>query len=312
MTEPSFEPSVRRIFQPIRGRRIRKLLWKRLHLPRGIVHPALSAAKAAANPAQIRVRRQLAQELPATTQAIGDMGEKGYLLLDPGAIPGSEAVVARCAEIYRELRKTAAVDDHLFNPRKRFLLAMLSGPDFLEHPELIRFMVSRPILDTVTAYMGSVPILAGAALWWTPVNETAHRSQLYHFDGEDEKQAKLLFNIFDTQAENGPFTLISADASEPLRGARSFRRRITDQEVDARCGLGHAMQLVGPAGAGAFVDTSRCLHYGSRHASRDRVVLVIQFLRFNCPTESTFDFRVPPDLPGLEPDPLQKLALGLE
>jgi hypothetical protein len=264
------------------------------------------------NPAQIRDRRKLARELPATSQALGKIGEKGHLLLEPGAIPGSEAVVARCAEIYRGLRESATVDEHLFNPRKRFLLAMLSGNDFLEHPELIRFMVSRPVLDTVTEYMGSVPILAGAALWWTPANETAHRSQLYHFDGEDEQQAKLLLNIFDTGIENGPFTLIPADTSEPFRSARSFRRRISDEEVGARCGLEHEIQLTGPAGSGGFVDTSRCLHYGSREASRDRVVLVFQFLRFNCPTESTFELSVPPDLPGLDPDPLQKLALGLE
>jgi hypothetical protein len=39
---------------------------------------------------------------------------------------------------------------------------------------------------------------------------------------------------------------------------------------------------------------------------------MVQFTRFQCPTESTFDFAVPSDLAGLDPDPLQKLALGLE
>jgi hypothetical protein len=91
-----------------------------------------------------------------------------------------------------------------------------------------------------------------------------------------------------------------------------MRRRISDEEVDATCGLENAVRLVGGPGSAGFVDTSRCLHFGSRHTRRDRLVLMVQFTRFHCPTESTFDFAVPPDLPGLDPDPMQKLALGIE
>jgi hypothetical protein len=303
----------RRIFQPVRGRGIRKLLWKRLHVPRGIVHPALSAAKAMANPAQVRLRRALASQLAVDSQAVGGIPEDlGYLLLEAGRLPGADAVVERCAEIYRSLRDEAEVDDHLFNPRKRFLLALLSGADFCRHPDLIQFMVSRPILDAATSYLGSVPVLAGAALWWTPPSDTVLRSQLFHFDGEDERQVKLMLNIFETRDEHGPFTLLPAAVSEPLRRPGALRRRIEDAEVDRICGLGNAVSFVGGPGSGGFVDTSRCLHFGSRYTRRDRLVLMVQFLRFHCPTESTFDFVVPPDLPGLGPDPMQKLALGLE
>jgi hypothetical protein len=303
----------RRIFQPVRGRGLRKLLWKRLHLPRSLVHPALSAAKRAVNPRQIRIRREFAEQLPSRTQAAFEIPEaRAFLTVEAGALPGVGPVVARCSEIYEGMRAGAEVDDHVFNPRKRFLLALLSGAEFCEHPDLIRFMISRPILDTVTTYMGVVPILAGAALWWTPKNETAERSQLFHFDGEDERQLKLLINVFETRAEHGPFTLMPADRSAPLCNGRAMRRRITDEEVDSVCGLEHAVTLEGEAGSAGFVDTSRCLHYGSRDTRRDRLVLMIQFLRFDCPTESTFDFGVPPELPGFSPDPMQKLALGIE
>lgn len=301
-----------RIQRPVRGRAIRRLLWKRLHLPRGFVHPLLSAAKRAANPAQVRLRRELARQLQGDGRALAEIPDAaGFRLLDAGSIPGVEPVVARCAEIYHAMRADAAVDDHLFNPRKRFLLSLVSGAGFCAHPELIRFMVSRPVLDAATAYLGAVPLLAGAALWWTPPNDSAERSQLFHFDGEDERQVKLLVNVFETAARHGPFTLIPADRSAPLCNAAAMRRRITDAEVDARCGLANAVAFEGGPGSGGFVDTSRCLHYGSRHTREDRLVLMIQFLRFDCPTESTFDFAVPPDLPGLDPDPVQKLALGL-
>jgi len=304
---------LRRIFQPVRGRGLRKLLWKRLHLPRALVHPALSAAKAAANPAQVRVRRELARTPAATARAAGEIpAERGYLLLAPGELPGAVEAAARCARVYEEKRAHAGVDEHLFNPRKRFLLALLQGDDFCAHPDLIRFMVSRPVLDTATAYLGSVPVLAGAALWWTPRNDTALRSQLFHFDAEDERQVKLIVNVFDTDARHGPFTLLPADVSAPLRRPRSLRQRLSDEQVDAACGLGHAVSFVGGPGSGGFVDTCRCLHYGSRHTRADRLVLMVQFMRFDCPTESTFAFAVPPELEGLEPDAVQKLALGLE
>ncbi len=297
-----------RIFQPVRGRGLRKLLWKRLHLPRAVVHPALSAAKAIANPAQVRLRRELAGECAA---AFDVSPEAGFRLLAAGDLPGADGAVSRCAEIYRQMRAEAKVDDHLFNPRKRFLLALLAAGDFCAHPELIHFMISRPVLDTATAYLGEVPILAGAALWWTPENETAERSQLFHFDGEDERQLKLMLNVFETREEHGPFTLLPADVSASLQGPGAMRRRISDEEVDAACGLSNAVALLGDAGSGGFVDTCRCLHFGSRHTREDRLMLMVQFTRFHCPTESTFGFAVPPDLPGLDPDPIQKLALGL-
>jgi hypothetical protein len=304
---------VKRIFQPIRGRGVRKLLWKRLHLPRALVHPALSAAKTIANPKQVRLRRKLAESADVVSHSLGGVPEHaGYRLLAASELPGTGDVVAYCRGIYDRMRADAQVDDHLFNPRKRFLLALLAGSDFCRHPELIRFMVSRPLLDTATAYLGTVPILAGAALWWTPENDSAERSQLFHFDGEDERQLKLMLNVFETRAEHGPFTLLPAAASAPLRRSGSLRRRISDDEVDAACGLENAIALEGGPGSGGLVDTSRCLHFGSRHTRKDRLVLMVQFTRFECPTESTFGFDVPPDLPGLDPDAVQKLALGLE
>jgi len=297
-----------RIFQPVRGRGLRKLLWKRLYLPRAVVHPVLSAAKVAANPAQVRLRREVAADCRSAFEI---SPAAGFRLLSDGELPGADAAVDRCAEIFRRMRAEDNLEEYVFNRHKRFLLALLAGADFCAHPELIRLMISRPVLDTATAYLGEVPILAGAALWWTPENETAERSQLFHFDGEDERQLKLILNVFDTREEHGPFTLLPAAASAPLRRSSSLRRRIPDAQVDAACGLGQAVALQGSAGSGGFVDTSRCLHFGSRRSRKQRLVLMAQFTRFQCPTESTFAFAVPPGLPGLDPDPIQKLALGL-
>jgi hypothetical protein len=302
----------KKIFQPIHGRALRKLLWKRLHLPRSLVHGGLSVAKTAANPAQMRLRRHYAGAIDVKSSPVGPIPkDKGFQIFTPGALPGSDAFVERCRELCLKKHESARREESLFNPRKRFLLTLLRGDEFYAYPELIRFMVSRPILDVVTKYLGAVPLLAGATLWWSPRNETALRSQLYHFDGEDKSQVKLVFNLFDTEPEHGPFTLLPADLCEPFRSALATRERVPDDKVETRVGKGKEVRLVGPAGSGAFVDTSRCLHYGSRENRKDRFVLVFQFLRFECPTESTFRFKSVPDLDGFDADPVQKLALGI-
>ena len=153
-------PRRRVIFQPFRGRPLHRLFWKRLRLPRRLVHPLLSAAKIALNPVQFRLRRKLAEETESDSQAHGVIPpSQGYLRFAAGGLPGADAAVARCAEIFESARAASPDAAERFNPNKRFLLSILSGADFCEHPELIRFMVSRPILDTATAYLGSIEII---------------------------------------------------------------------------------------------------------------------------------------------------------
>lgn len=309
---PRALPRRRVIFQPLRGKTLNRLFWKWLQLPRRIVHPVLSAAKVALNPVQFRLRQQLAVETGSATRAHGVIPpSQGYLRFAAGKLPGADAAVERCAKIFEAARAASPDAAERFNPNKRFLLSILSGADFCAHPELIDFMVSRPILDTATDYLGSVPLLAGAALWWSPRNETALSSQLYHLDNEDWSQVKLLINVFDVTDDHGPFTFLPADISDEICDAVGYRTgRIDDAQV-GEAGE-HALELVGRAGSGAFVDTARCLHFGSRANRLDRLVLMIQFLRFHSPVESTFRFQIPPDLPGLDPDPVQRLALGIE
>jgi hypothetical protein len=98
-------------------------------------------------------------------------------------------------------------------------------------------------------------------------------SQLFHVDPEGVTQVKFFVNVFDTDDEDGPFTFIPADKSRRIIGAiRSLRRkrgepnvgRYTDDEIAAVGGSGSIIRVTGPRGSGVAVDTSRCLHLGSR------------------------------------------------
>lgn len=302
-----------RIAQPIRGRAFHRFFWKRLHVPRRVVHSALSAAKYAGNPAQVRLRRALALDADVTRQAaVVVPASKGFALFAPEQFEGVEDVTLRCGQIFEARRAELSEQAFVINPNKLFLLSVLAGNDFCEHPDLLRFMVSRPILDVATRYLGTVPLLAGANLWWSPPNDSAASSQLFHTDNEDWRQLKVFVNIFDTSDEQGPFTLLPADISESVcRRHRYVTGRLSDEQVLSTARPDDILKVVGRSGSGGFVDTSRCLHFGSRSNSTDRLVLAFQFMRFDSPTESSAPLRVPAGLAGLHADPIQKLALGL-
>ncbi len=306
--------SARVIPQPIPGAALHKLLNKRLRIPNRVVHPLLRAIKCAAHPAQYELRRRVAAELIASARPAGEIVySKGYRLFGPDGLPGIRNTVARCREIFQAIREALPPDDFLRNPRKQFLLSILAGADFCQYPELINFMISRPLLDRVTVYLGSVPLLAGANLWWSPVNDTARSSQLFHVDTEDARQLKVFINITDTAEDQGPFTFLPADVSDRIMKSTWYDiRRYKDEHVEKAGCKGRELKLVGPAGSGAFVDTARCLHYGSRSNRRDRIVLSIQYLRFHAPCEATMPLKVPSDLAGIDPDPVQKLTLGFK
>ena len=101
-------------------------------------------------------------------------------------------------------------------------------------------------------------------------------SQLFHLDHEGITQIKHFIHLYDVGQREGPFTFIPADAtSRIVRDVRELRRkqksgqdielrRYSDEEIAAVGGTGDIVTVTGPVGAGVAVDTSRCLHLGSR------------------------------------------------
>ena len=112
-------------------------------------------------------------------------------------------------------------------------------------------------------------------------------SQFFHLDPEGLTQAKVFINIFDVDEPEGPFTFIPADDTARILSAiRTLRRkqgkphvgRYLDEEVAAVGGADAIVRVKGPRGAGVAVDTSRCLHLGSRvQPGAFRLCLYIQY-----------------------------------
>ncbi len=310
LSEPSSEPRK----PPISAtHRLHKLLHKRLKIPQGALQPFLSAARIVRNPSQYFLRKRLAKEILANGHRRIQVAQKdGYHFFSRDDIPGIEEIVRYCTSIFEESRKNLPLDYFQNNPKKNYFNVLLEGAEFCEHPELLQRVIARPILDVATSYLGAVPRLSGAMLVWSPENDSARSSQLFHFDYEDLTQLKMFINIFDTAEDQGPLTFLPATISAQVQ--KSIGRilgRVSDERIYEAGGRNHALKLVGPSGSGAFLDTSHCLHYGSRFNKRDRLILIVQFLKFHSSYRSYLPFKAPSTFPDFTPDAVQKLALGI-
>jgi len=308
-----FHPRSEQGKQTVRNNRLHKFLHKRLKISQKFIQSFIIAVRVAGNPVQYQLRKRLAREIISTPKKQLFISQKeGYLFFQPEEIPGISKVVNYCRQLYEGSRRDYPLEDLQKHPTKRFLLSILEGVEFSGHPQLIQFMVSRPILDAATAYFGAVPRLASARLCWSPPNETALSSQLFHFDFEDLTQLKVFINILETQEDQGPLTFLPAHISNQVqRKLGNILGRVRDERIYEASGKGCELKLVGPSGSGAFLDTSRCLHYGSRFNQKDRLVLIIQFLKFHSSYRPTAPFQVPQSIQNFAPDLVQKLALGI-
>lgn len=300
--------------RPLQTRGLYRLMFKRLRLPRQFVHASLSALKRMGIRSQVEQRARVAASLSAPCHRRLELDEsRGFFLFGPGDLRGAVEAAARCREIFARFQASGQGQETISrNPNKRFLLAVVSGNEFHAYPELIRFMVQRPLLDAVARYLGTVPLLEGAALWWTPPNDTLKSSQAVHVDLLAQRQVKLIMNCTETTLEQGPLHFVPADVSGDLRRrGRHTRGRLDDHWLEAPRASGELIAATGQPGSGVVFDSSRCLHFGSRGNRRDRLVLTFHYLPLDAPTETRYRLDPPIAMytdPGL--DEVQRLALG--
>ena len=170
--------------------------------------------------------------------------------------------------------------------KEQFLRALAVNGELLCRAPVRDFVLGERVLSLATHYFGEVPVLSDVRLWWSPPNDSCVESQQYHFDGEDRTQLKLFLNVRDVDEDNGPLTVIDAASSAMIARQRRRSARLEDITVEDTVGPQSIMTLKGPKGSFGLVDTSRCLHYGSRRNLKDRVVLMAQYTRFMAPKAS--------------------------
>jgi hypothetical protein len=290
-----------------------RMLRHRFAVPRRLVNPAIRSIKHLLNPAQSGKRSKLAALSGAGGEVDRQLASQGYVLFAREAFPDLQDALEKHRGDLLDL--VEAAEDRAMNQsaNKHMLTTVVKNDGFYDLPEIMKFVVSRPLVDLATRYFGRVPVLTSVSLWWSPPNETMQQSQLYHCDGEDARQLKFFFNVTDVTEEQGPFTLLPGDVSDRIRAAKGIvARKVRDEEVDEFGAADTRLVLTGKSGEGACVDTCRCLHYGSRGNSKARVVLMLRFNDHLAPNVDIPDWHLRAgEFPG-DLDDVQKLVLGIQ
>jgi hypothetical protein len=223
--------------------------------------------------------------------------DDGYLVLPPGSIAEAPEVTADANALIDSIGHDKLVTK--YNPKHDTMARgfLPKSAEELDSPYM-RLALDRDVLESVSAYLGIVPVLHGLDVWYSPpatAEDSIRNAQLWHMDGDDVMQVKLWLHVDDIALESGPLTALGAAQSrafaEEIGYDTSVEYRITDEKMHGFVDEGELVRFDGPRETVDFVDTSRCFHFGSRvdegMPSLARRIVTIQYL-----TPYSFHFKV--------------------
>jgi hypothetical protein len=229
--------------------------------------------------ALLEPRERLASVI-ADSAAIAIARDDGYAVCAQGTIAGTDALVGLARETVARVDLAAKKAD----ANKPFMVKLLDMKRMTVDSPLLQFGLRCDIVAAAARYLGTIPILQYAnVLYSSHAAGEFSKSQLYHCDSDEAEQVKIFVICETVTPSEGPLTFLTASESQQVRDHVQYRykHRLSDEDVRAAVGTTpREVALTGPAGTLAFLDTSRCFHYGSRIASADtrRLVVMLQYV----------------------------------
>jgi len=207
---------------------------------------------------------------------------------------------------------------------RSFFQDMWTPADLVKYPSFLDFATSTDVLAIVGRYLQSVPALSTTMPSGIRIVESnaafddhpdaPHDSQLYHMDYYSLPNVYMLVLLRDTTKENGPWTFLPRGVSSRVCKALgnwkySTPYRFTDEQVYSVAKREDAIEFTYPRGTVLFIESSGCLHYGSRNCVQPRFQLMIGYTGA-CRTDFTEVFMTQKEYPIRESDSrLRKMVL---
>jgi len=271
---------------------------KRLNLSRKTMFRLVKTRRIATHPMGVIERRRFAAQVLEGSSWRGYLPRvSGFITFAKEDIPGLASVVEICQRVLAgyESRNVERPQS-----KKPFFSNLLTQDDLAAQPEILEFAISPAITQIVTDYLGAVPRMHCLGIFVSSATDTVISSQCFHRDEGDFSQVKIFVNLDEVTPDEGPFTFLPAPATAAVCravGKGWGAGRLTDEEVLGNTAPENVVRLTGSAGDGAFVDTSRCLRFGSRTKKGRRAVLMIKYV-------SAPDALVEKDRPEMPGSPL--------
>ncbi len=252
---------------------------RRVGLPVEPLFYLMKAGRIALHPAEALRRRRTAAALADARWSPLISRTKGFGVFAPDVFPGTAAAMDAARTVFKRWEETKS----LRTSSKPFLVNVLDSDDLVAHPALLDFALSDGMIRAASAYFGEVPLLRAMAVFYSPKNDLRQASQKFHIDTDDLRQLKCFVNVEPTDAAAGPFSFLDAEVSQRVR--TKLRHgwkggRLEDEDVFSVATPAELRELLGPCGSGGLIDTSRCLHFGSRARGGSRLVVMFQFTSF--------------------------------
>jgi hypothetical protein len=291
----------------------------------------LQAQRRAARPFELLRRKRAASALSSRVAASGSTPLRidpklGYRWIEPGELPGIDTIVKSCTEAVTEARPHVQRLVDAAPGRFRIAFDFLGDERVAQRPELVDSMVTDELLDCVSDYLGAVPVLRRVAIGYSPGQpeeadeEEWGGSQLFHYDGEDDRQVKLFVLLSDVEDDrHGPLTFLPAAASarvsdalggKPEGPAGSYMRAgpYTDEAVRQHASPDEFIQMTGKKGRALLLDTCATLHQGSRvKAGHERIVFMGAIQRYHLVHATPYNWF---DSERFDPGTPQRMALS--
>lgn len=246
----------------------RRILW---HINRSpVVHIIKWVLRVLAS-RKVDARRRLTRLLPTDSEisAAADLlATNGYVILDKVIDPEALQELSRAGEA-KMARCTVATATQT-STHKAFWTRLLD--EDMEQGMLpsnspfVSFAIQPAVLSVLSRRLGELPQLDYVLLTLShgDSKELAY-SQLWHRDHDDVRTIKLFVYLTDVISEaEGPFTFLPASVSD--RFGFSIRSHRADSEILPRVKQEEIVSMIAPRLTAFMVETSRCLHMGSRTA----------------------------------------------
>lgn len=292
---------------------VQSSVLRRLSPIKGVKLESQKLARFLRNPAQRYRHRTAMRDIVRRPELTGLLDERtGYGFIPKGVLPRLDEAVQFCRDVLEGRRNKPELWPIPASKRQNFPIPIMHPEEYSDAPAIFDLVLSEQVLQIVSEYFGEIPILQRINIWWTPQNAETRGSQFYHRDTMSwaERQAKFFINITDVGADDGPFTFLPADISDKI--VRKFGYppdRVNDEVIFETASHSDEVAVVGPPGTACVLDSSRCLHFGSRCRAGERLVLMFNFRPYLSPDRSPSVRAVSREFAArLRADPVRQLA----
>ena len=216
--------------------------------------------------------------------------EDGWARDDSHMLPHLNKILDAASRIISERSGQRTSDKGAY--RSYFQDIWNTTTDPWDYPEFLDFGTSSDLLYTVCHYLQTIPVLSTtlpSGIRFVESNhafddkpDTPHDSQLFHIDYYSLPNVYVLVLLEDTTEENGPWKFIPKAASQRIKEELGYWRtrkgyRISDEDIFNHIAEDEVISFTGKQGSVLFIESSGCLHYGSRRSVKPRFQLMLGY-----------------------------------